>query len=96
MNWFLGGSYPGVGKTHAVSSYKGHEILFVPPFNTLAQETKDVKGHDACTVHKLLGIFGDGQQYAKVQRTNIEKYDCICFDEVLLNPPFILQKKAEN
>ena len=92
MNWFLGGPYPGVGKTHAVSSYKGHEILFVPPFNTLAQETKDVKGHDACTVHKLLGIFGDGQQYAKVQRTNIEKYDCICFDEVLLNPPFILQK----
>ena len=86
MNWFLGGPYPGVGKTHAVSSYKGHEILFVPPFNTLAQETKDVKGHDA-TVHKLLGIFNDVSnmlKYSKLISTNMTVFVSMKFFSTLL------------
>ena len=85
------GLFPGVGKTTSITSYENHKILFVTPFNKLAQQTR-VKGHDAITLNMLLGFFGDGQQYVKFSQYDTSKYDCICFDEILINSPDILQK----
>ncbi|HRP37434.1 MAG TPA: hypothetical protein PLS50_06530, partial [Candidatus Dojkabacteria bacterium] len=93
-NWFIGGDLPGVGKSHAVASYKynNHNILFVPPYNNLAQETAEGKDLDAITGNMLLGIYGDGKEYVKMKQYNVNKYDCICFDEILLNNPQKLHK----
>ena len=85
------GLFPGVGKTTSVINFKGHRLLFVTPFNKSAQQTR-VKGHDAITLNMLLGFFGDGKDYVKFSQYDISKYDCICFDEMLLHPPHILQK----
>ena len=73
------GLFPGVGKTTSVINFKGHRLLFVTPFNKLAQQTR-VKGHDAITLNMLLGFFGDGKDYVKFSQYDISKYDCICFD----------------
>ena len=67
-------------KQHVIN-FKGHRLLFVTPFNKLVQQAR-VKGHDA-----LLGFFGDGKDYVKFSQYDISKYDCICFDEILINPP---------
>ena len=85
------GIFPGVGKTTSVINFQGHRLLFVTPFNKLAQQTR-VKGHDAITLNMLLGFFGDGKDYVKFSQYDISKYDCICFDEILINPPDILHK----
>jgi len=86
------GLYPGVGKSFAVLNYKGvKKILFVTPFNKLAQQTR-VKGCDAITMNMLLGYYGDGKDYVKTVTYDISNYDCICFDEILINPPDILHK----
>ena len=86
------GLYPGVGKSYAVINYKGnHKILFVTPFNKLAQQTR-IKGCDAITMNMLLGYYGDGKDYIKTVQYDVSQYDCICFDEILINPPHILQK----
>lgn len=85
------GLFPGVGKSTCVTNYKGHKILFVTPFNKLAQQTR-VKGHDAITLNMLLGFYGDGQSYAKTKSYDVQPYDCICFDEIMINGPEILQK----
>ena len=85
------GLFPGVGKTTCVTNYKDHKILFVTPFNKLAQQMK-VKGHHAVTINKLLGFYGDGQEYVKMNSFDVTAYDCICFDEIMMNSPKILQK----
>src|SRR5688500_5709349 len=79
---------------HAVINYKGHNLLFVTPFNKLAQETRS-KGHQAITLNMLLGFYGDGQEYRQFSSYNVEDYDCICFDEIMMNPPHILKKIDE-
>ncbi|MBS1736426.1 MAG: hypothetical protein JSS98_07425 [Bacteroidetes bacterium] len=84
------GDFPGVGKTTSVLNYIGKKILFVTPFNTLAQETRS-KGHDAITLNMLLGFFGEGKEYSRYKAFNVEEYDCICFDEIMMNPPHILK-----
>ena len=66
-NWFIGSGLPGSGKSYAVSSYKNHNILFVTPFNNLAQETV-VNGHDAVTCHTLLGFYEEVQDYVKMKQ----------------------------
>jgi len=88
----LQGLYPGVGKSTAISNYTGHSILFVTPFNKLAQQTRVKGAADAITINMLLGIYGDGHEYVKITPYDVSKYDCICFDEILINPPKILQK----
>jgi len=88
------GLFPGVGKTTSVLSYEGHNILFVPPFNKLAQQIR-VKGHDSATLNMLLGFYGEGQECTQFKAYNIDKYDVICFDEILINPPAILKKIDE-
>ena len=40
------GLFPGVGKTTCVLNYENHKILFVPPYNKLAQQIRP-KEHDA-------------------------------------------------
>ena len=90
----LKGKYPGVGKSTAIIGYKykdNHKILFVTPFNKLAQQTR-IKGCDAITMNMLLGYYGDGQEYIKTVQYDVSGYDCICFDEILINPPHILHK----
>lgn len=89
------GENPGVGKSTCVINYKkhGHKILVVPPFNELAKQTR-MKGVNSITINTLLGFFGEGQQYVKMKPYDITKYDCICFDEIMMNPPSILQKIA--
>lgn len=62
--------------------------------NKLAQQIR-VKGHDAATLNMLLGFYGEGQEYTQFKSFNVDKYDCICFDEVLINPPNILKKIDE-
>ena len=42
----------------------------------------------------LLGIFGDGKEYAKTKKFNVDGYECICLDEILMNPPRVLHKLA--
>ena len=71
--------------------YEGHKILFVPPFNKLAQQFR-TKGHDSVTLNMLLGFYGEGEQYTQFKAFNVDAYDCICFDEVMINPPNILKK----
>ena len=85
------GLYPGVGKTTAIINYKKNKTLFVTPFNKLAQQTR-IKGCDAITMNMLLGYYGDGKDYIKTVTYDISKYDHICFDEILINPPDILHK----
>lgn len=85
------GLYPGVGKTTSVINYKNKTILFVTPFNKLAQQTR-IKGCDAITANMLLGYYGDGKDYVKTVTHDVSKYTHICFDELLINPPDILQK----
>ena len=87
----LKGKFPGVGKSHTVINYKNHKILFVTPFNKLAQETR-IKGHGAITANKLLEFYGDGQSYVKMKRFDVSSYDCICFDEIMMHGPKTLQK----
>ncbi len=85
------GLFPGVGKTTSVLNYENHKILFVPPFNKLAQQIR-TKGHNAATLNMLLGFYGEGEEYTHFKGSNIDEYDCICFDEVMINPPNILKK----
>lgn len=85
------GLFPGVGKTTSVQNYQGDKILFVTPFNKLAQELRK-GGHNAITLNMLLGFFGEGQQYAKFKIFNVSAYDTICFDEVMLYAPKLLKK----
>lgn len=68
--------------------------MFVPPFNKLAQQIR-VKGHDSATLNMLLGFYGEGQECTQFKAYNIDKYDVICFDEILINPPAILKKIDE-
>ncbi|HRP36790.1 MAG TPA: hypothetical protein PLS50_03195, partial [Candidatus Dojkabacteria bacterium] len=84
------GAFPGVGKTTSVLNYKGHRLLVVTPFNTLAQDTR-LKGHEAITLNMLLGFFGEGKEYVRHTAYNVEEYDCICFDEIMMNPPHVLK-----
>ena len=91
-NWFIGSGLPGTGKSHTVKSYKNNTILFVPSFNALVQDIMESEDIDATTCSLLLGIHAEGQDYIKMKQYNIDKYDCICFDEILLNPSHILQK----
>jgi len=85
------GLFPGVGKTTSVRNYEGHEILFVTPFNKLAQELRKDK-HNAITLNMLVGFFGEGQEYAKFKVFDVTAYDTICFDEVMLYSPKLLKK----
>ena len=86
------GTAPGVGKTTCVKNYnKKGKKLFVTPFNKLAQQTR-MSGQDAITLNTLLGIYGDGKKYAKIKPYDITNYECICFDEIMINPPHILQQ----
>ena len=88
------GLFPGVGKSTSVINYKGHNLLFVTPFNKLAQETRS-KGHQAITLNMLLGFYGDGQEYRQFSSYNVKDYDCICFDEIMMNPPNVLKRIDE-
>lgn len=85
------GLYPGVGKTTSVLNYVGHTILFITPFNKLAQALRK-KGRDAITLNMLIGFFGEGQEYAKFKVFDVSAYDTICFDEVMLYAPNLLKK----
>jgi hypothetical protein len=85
------GYFPGVGKTMSVIKYQNHKILFVTPFNKLAQELQKQE-HKAITLNMLLGIFADGKEYAKTYSYDINPYDCICFDEIFLYEPKRLKK----
>ena len=85
------GLYPGVGKTTSIKNYEGHNILFITPFNKLAQRLRK-DGHNAITLNMLLGFFGEGKEYAKFKSFDVSKYDCICFDEVMLYSPKLLKK----
>lgn len=87
----LNGLYPGVGKTSAVANYKGHKILFVTPFNKLAQELRKDK-HNAETLNMTLGFYADGKEYANIKKLDISQYDCICFDEIKMYCPKRLNK----
>src|SRR5690606_31988955 len=79
----INGRFPGVGKTTAVLSYEGHKILFVPPYNKLCQQIK-IKGHDAATLNMLMGFYGEGEDYKQFKSFNVDPYDCICYDEILI------------
>jgi len=90
------GLYPGVGKTTAVRNFgdQDNKILFVTPFNRLAQELRK-DGFDAVTLYRLLGYFGGfagGVEYKKKNRFDVRDYHCICFDEVALYSPHLLKK----
>jgi hypothetical protein len=85
------GVYPGVGKTTSVINFTNHKILFVTPWNSLAQDLQR-KGHKAITLNMLLGIFADGKEYTKAYNYDINPYDCICFDEIFLYEPKRLKK----
>ena len=56
------GIYPGVGKTTCVKNYEDHNILFISPYNKLCQELQK-NGFVALTLNKLLGFFGDNNDY---------------------------------
>ncbi len=86
------GEMPGVGKTTCVTNYKGHKILFATPGNKLAQKLRIEKGVNATTAHKVLGVYGNGQEYVKMKRVDISPYDCICFDEIMMHSPQMLHK----
>ena len=65
--------------------------MFVPPYNKLAQQIR-TKGHDAATLNMLLGFYGEGEEIKHFKSVEVSKYDCICFDEIMINPPKILKK----
>jgi hypothetical protein len=79
------GLYAGVGKTTSVKNY-GHNTLFISPYNKLCQNLRK-DGFDAITLNKLLGVYVDGNSYAKKCDYDITDYDSICFDEIMLYSP---------
>lgn len=85
------GTLPGVGKTTSVTNYKNHKILIVPPYNKLAQQLR-IEGHNSVTLNMLLGFYGDGQDYKTWNGYNTDEFDCICYDEIMINPPKVLKK----
>lgn len=85
------GSFPGVGKSTAVQNYEGHEILFITPFNKLAQQLRK-KNFKAITLNMLLGFFGEGKEYTNFKSYDITDYEVVCFDELMLYSPKLLKK----
>jgi hypothetical protein len=83
------GEYPGVGKTTAIKQLEGKK-LFVTPFNKLCQDLK-MNGIDTVTLHSLIGLNVDQQQLGHNKCATDEKYDIICFDEILLYDATLLQ-----
>ncbi|DAC81756.1 TPA_asm: S1H [Trichoplax MELD virus] len=87
-NTFIKGSLPGVGKTTCAKMNPYIKTLFVSPYNKLCQELRK-SSHDAVTLNMLLGI-GIDDKHIKMKNFNIEPYDCIVFDEILLYNPYQL------
>lgn len=93
FNTVVLGELPGVGKTYACKNSDYKNKLFVCPTNKLCQMLRK-DGHEALTVHMLLGLGFNDQENTKMRETDISKYDCIVFDEIYLNSPNILMKIA--
>ena len=76
----------GTGKSTMVINYcktKGLRCLFVCPWNTLVQEHL-MNGVDAMTCSQLFGIRTD--EWSKKRFPDLsDKYDVICFDEIMIN-----------
>ena len=78
------GNLPGVGKSTCVKKL-GASVLFSTPHNLLSQQIRR-DGCDSITVNRLLGIYGDGQEFKnKMKIFDIENYETICFDEICMN-----------
>lgn len=85
------GKLPGVGKTTTACNYECKKKLFVSPYNKLCQQLKK-KGFDAITLNMLLGYGANNAINLKMKSYNIQPYDCIVFDEILLYTPKLLMK----
>ena len=91
----ISGKHPGCGKTTVIKNYcKGRRIVFATPGNKLAQVLRR-EGFEATTVHKLIGIFGDGREYSKMKPRDVSSVDFICFDEIMMHSPIILHRIHE-
>ena len=91
QNTIIFGELPGVGKTYTACKYSSDKKLFVSPYNKLCQNLRQ-KGHEAVTVHMLLGIGCNLEANKKMTQYDVSGYDCIVFDEIMLNAPNILMK----
>jgi hypothetical protein len=89
--WAIVGLLPGVGKTYAASHFDCKKKLFVSPYNKLCQYLRE-DGHDAITTNMLLGLGFNNETNFKIIPYDVSEYDCIVFDEVLINPPRVLMK----
>ena len=86
-NTMIKGVLPGVGKTYTASHYDCKNLLFVSPYNKLCQKLRK-DGHDAITLNILLGIGINDD--IKMSMYDVEPYDAVCFDEILLYNPYQL------
>ena len=73
------GDLPGVGKTRALKVHCPSEAtLFVVPANKLKADIAR-EGHNAVTLHTLLGVRVDGEGVAPL---DVSRYTTVVFDEV--------------
>ena len=86
----INGLYPGVGKTTAVKNC-GLKVLFITPYNKLAQELRK-ENFTAITLHHLLRMGITGTRMKHIKTYDISKFEAVCFDEVYLYNPFLLSK----
>jgi len=85
------GILPGVGKSYTASKYESEKKLFVSPYNKLCQQLRK-DGHEAVTLNKLMGEGLCTEQNLKMKPLDVDEYDCIIFDEILLYNPYRLGK----
>lgn len=84
------GSLPGVGKTYTatIMTKQFKRVLIVCPFNRLGQvlrrKLNKVK-YTVITLNKLFGIGINDKQSSKMKPFDSTEYQCIVFDEILLN-----------
>lgn len=83
---------PGCGKTTFIKNYDtDNKTLFICPFNNLSQDIQN-DGAEAITYHKLFGINVDGVSNKNSREYNVDNFDVVCFDEILIYPIHDLYK----
>ena len=80
---------PGSGKTTAIKN-SGYELLFITPYNKLCQELR--KEHDSVTLNRLLNTNIEGKTNKRGEEFDISPYEAICFDEIRLYSPYLLNR----
>ena len=90
---FVGGAFPGVGKTHVLRVYSARfKCLWVTPYNALRLDFA-AHGMRACTAHDLLGLRVDAEGAEGPKRPHdVAGVELIVLDEIGCHAPPMLAR----